>query len=76
MITPLADTGYTVVAPDYRGAGESSHPRGGYEKVQMATDLHDVIQNDLCIKDKIHVVGHDIGGMVAHAYAAQFSTLR
>ncbi|KAF7917455.1 uncharacterized protein EAE98_010218 [Botrytis deweyae] len=47
VITPLADAGYTVVAPDYRGAGESSHPRGGYEKVQMATDLHDVIQNDL-----------------------------
>ncbi|KAM0174610.1 hypothetical protein ACHAPF_005977 [Botrytis cinerea] len=72
VVTPLADTGYTVVAPDYRGAGESSHPRKGYEKVQMATDLHEVIQKDLDIKDKIHVVGHDIGGMVAHAYAAQF----
>lgn len=72
VITPLADAGYTVVCPDYRGAGESSHPRDGYEKVQMASDLHEVVQKHLGIKDKVHVVGHDIGGMVAHAYAASF----
>lgn len=72
VITPLADAGYLVVAPDYRGAGESSHPRNGYEKVQMATDLHELLHKHLSIKDKVHVIGHDIGGMVAHAYAASF----
>lgn len=74
VITPLADAGYTVIAPDYRGAGESSHPRDGYEKVQMATDLHDLLTEHIGIKDKVHVVGHDIGGMVAHAYAARFDS--
>lgn len=73
VITPLSDAGYHVVAPDYRGAGHSSHPRDGYEKVQMATDLHDLLKNHLGINDKIHVVGHDIGAMVAHAFAARFS---
>ena len=72
VITPLADAGYRVIAPDYRGAGQSSHPRDGYEKVQMATDLHEVLTKHLGIKEKVHVVGHDIGGMVAHAYAARF----
>merc|ERR1711971_925431 len=68
VITPLADAGYTIIAPDYRGAGESSRPRDGYDKLTMAKDLHTLITSHLNIKDKIHVVGHDIGGMVAHAY--------
>lgn len=73
VITPLSDAGYTVIAPDYRGAGESSRPRNGYDKVTMATDLHTLVTEHLNIKAKIHVVGHDIGGMVAHAYAARVS---
>lgn len=72
VITPLSDAGYTVIAPDYRGAGQSSHPRNGYEKVQMATDLHSLLTKHLGITSKAHVVGHDIGGMVAHAYASRF----
>lgn len=72
VITPLADAGYQVIAPDYRGAGESSRPRDGYDKLTMAQDLHTLITSHMGIKDKIHVVGHDIGGMVAHAYAIQF----
>ncbi|THZ19223.1 alpha/beta-hydrolase [Aureobasidium pullulans] len=72
VITPLADAGYLVIAPDYRGAGESSRPRDGYDKFTMAADLHTLITSHLNIKDKIHVIGHDIGGMVAHAFAAKF----
>lgn len=72
VITPLADAGYVVIAPDYRGAGNSSHPREGFEKVQMATDIHELLQKHLDIKSKVHIVGHDIGGMVAHAYATTF----
>ncbi|CAI6231516.1 unnamed protein product [Periconia digitata] len=72
VITPLSDAGYRVIAPDYRGAGKSSKPVLGYEKSQMAQDIHLLIQSHLSIKDKIHVVGHDIGGMVAFAYASQY----
>ncbi|EPE24766.1 alpha/beta-Hydrolase [Glarea lozoyensis ATCC 20868] len=72
VITPLAKAGYRVIAPDYRGAGESSHPANGFDKLTIATDLHKLLHDHLNIKKSIHVVGHDIGGMIAHAYAAKF----
>jgi pimeloyl-ACP methyl ester carboxylesterase len=73
VITPLANAGYRVIAPDYRGAGQSSKPSSGYTKVQMAEDLHILVQDYLGIKQKIHVVGHDIGGMVAFAYGSRYA---
>jgi pimeloyl-ACP methyl ester carboxylesterase len=71
-ITPLSNAGYQVIAPDYRGAGQSSKPLTGYEKTQMAEDLYLLIQDHFGIKEKIHVVGHDIGGMIAFAYAMRY----
>lgn len=59
MTGPLAEAGYRVIAPDYRGAGASSKTVTGYAKTQMAADLKDLVQNHLGIKEKIHVVGHD-----------------
>lgn len=73
VITPLADAGYRVIAPDYRGAGQSSKPRTGYDKVTMATDLHTLVTKHLSITEKVHVVGHDIGGMIAHGYGTRFA---
>jgi pimeloyl-ACP methyl ester carboxylesterase len=73
VITPLSDDGYRVIVPDYRGAGQSSKPIAGYEKSQMAEDLHLLLQNHLDIRHKVHVVGHDIGGMIAFAYASRYS---
>lgn len=40
--------------------------------MQLASDLHTLIHSHLQITAKIHIVGHDIGGMVAWAYAAQY----
>lgn len=73
VITPLSEAGYRVVAPDYRGAGLSSKPLTGYTKTQMAEDLRILMQEHLSIQDKIHVVGHDIGGMIAYAYASRYA---
>ena len=72
VITPLADAGYKIIAPDYRGAGGSSKPWDGYTKAAMARDLHTLVTKVLNINEPIHVVGHDIGAMVSHAYAMQF----
>jgi pimeloyl-ACP methyl ester carboxylesterase len=72
VITPLSNAGYRVIAPDYRGAGQSSKPLTGYQKTQMAEDLHILIQSHFGIKEKIHVVGHDIGGMIAFAYVSRY----
>jgi pimeloyl-ACP methyl ester carboxylesterase len=61
---------HTVIAPDLRGFGQSAAPPGGYTKRQMAQDVH-----ALMVKlgyPKVRVVGHDIGLMVAYAYAAQY----
>lgn len=70
VITPFAKAGYRVIAPDYRGAGDSSHPKSGYDKVTIANDLYKVAHDHLGVKSPLHVVGQDIGGMIAHAYAA------
>lgn len=32
VIPPLVEAGFQVVAPDYRGAGQSSRPLSGYDK--------------------------------------------
>ncbi|KAK0513881.1 hypothetical protein JMJ35_003603 [Cladonia borealis] len=72
VIVPLSRAGYHVLAPDYRGHGYSSKPPSGYTKDILAQDLYKLVTEHVGIKDKIHLVGHDIGGMIAHAYDAQF----
>src|SRR5437870_11229300 len=69
-IMPLLAANHTVIAPDLRGAGGSSKPQSGYDKKNMAVDIHDLVTS-LGFK-QASVVGHDIGLMVAYAYAAQF----
>ncbi|HKS58039.1 MAG TPA: alpha/beta hydrolase [Steroidobacteraceae bacterium] len=61
---------HTVIAADLRGAGQSDAPADGYTKAEMARDVH-ALMNGLGYS-KVSVVGHDIGMMVAYAYAAQF----
>ena len=71
LITELAKT-HTVIAPYLRGFGDSSKPEGGYDKKTMAQDVH-ALATSLGHK-RVGVVGHDIGLMVAYAYAAQYPT--
>ncbi|KAA9376483.1 alpha/beta hydrolase [Microbispora cellulosiformans] len=69
-IMPALAEHYTVIAPDLRGAGGSSAPRGGYDKKTMAADLHGLLTR-LGLDHDINLVGHDIGTMVAYSYAAR-----
>jgi pimeloyl-ACP methyl ester carboxylesterase len=69
LITELAGT-HTVIAPDLRGAGKSSHPAEGYAKTELAQDIHALVHK--LGFEHIGIVGHDIGLMVAYAYAAQY----
>jgi pimeloyl-ACP methyl ester carboxylesterase len=69
LMTALAKT-HTVIAPDLRGAGSSAAPEGGYDKAGMARDMH-ALAASLKL-GPVKLVGHDIGLMVAYAYAAQF----
>ena len=61
---------HTVVVPDLRGMGLSGKPDKGYDKWTQAADMRAVLQA-LGI-EKAAVVGHDIGTMVAYAYAARY----
>ena len=69
LIAELAGT-HTVIAPDLRGAGKSSHPPEGYTKAELAQDIHALVHK--LGFEHIGIVGHDIGLMVAYAYAAQY----
>jgi pimeloyl-ACP methyl ester carboxylesterase len=69
-ILPELSKHFTVIAPDLRGLGESSKPDSGYDKKTMAADIHELVKK-LGYKS-IKLAGHDIGLMVAYAYAAQF----
>jgi pimeloyl-ACP methyl ester carboxylesterase len=61
---------HRVIAPDLPGAGGSSMPASGYDKKTMAQDIHAMV-HALGVS-KVKLVGHDIGLMVAYAYAAQY----
>jgi pimeloyl-ACP methyl ester carboxylesterase len=69
LIPKLADR-RIVIAADLRGAGSSGKPESGYDKKTMAQDIHALVQT--LGYPKIKIVGHDIGLMVAYAYAAQY----
>jgi len=74
VIEPIAQAGYYVIAPDYRGAGQSSvssDEKTGYDKFTMAQDIHALYKEELGIQ-KAYIVGIDIGSMVATALALQF----
>jgi pimeloyl-ACP methyl ester carboxylesterase len=70
LIAELAKS-RTVIAPDLRGFGRSAKLPSGYDKKTMAQDIH-ALAASLGL-DYVGIVGHDIGLMVAYAYAAQFS---
>ena len=60
---------HTVIVPDLRGMGLSSHPAGGYDKKTEAGDVAGVL--DALGVGKTDLVTHDIGNMVGYAFAAQ-----
>jgi pimeloyl-ACP methyl ester carboxylesterase len=73
MWQPLAEVlvkDHTVIVPDLRGMGLSSHPEDGYEKTSQARDIAKII--DELKVGSVSLVTHDIGNMVGYAFAAQF----
>jgi pimeloyl-ACP methyl ester carboxylesterase len=73
MWSPLATVlvkDHTVIVPDLRGMGLSSHPDTGYTKKNQAADIAGVM--DALKVQKAQLVTHDIGNMVGYALAAQY----
>lgn len=72
VIPVFVQAGFRVVAPDYRGAGGSSKPPEGYDKRTMAADIEMLLRQHLGVKNPVVLIGHDIGMMVAYAFASSF----
>ena len=66
-IFPTLAARFTVIAPDLRGIGLTDKPDAGYDKRTVAEDIYQLIRN--LGQERVYVVGHDIGGMVAFALA-------
>jgi len=73
LLEPLAAQGYTVVAPDLRGLGQSQRVASGYDKDNQAEDMRQLLAS-LDLGPKVRIIGHDLGGMVAFSYARQTPT--
>lgn len=69
-LIPLLTEKFTVIAPDLPGIGESDIPKDGLDMKSAAIRIHGLMKSLGVTKSR--VVGHDIGLMVAYAYAAQF----
>ena len=69
-IIPGLSARYRVIAPDLRGLGDSSRPVGGYDKKTLAHDIWCLV-HEVLGEPRLFVVGHDWGGPVAFALAAQ-----
>jgi len=72
MWSPLAEAlmaDHTVIVPDLRGMGLSSHPATGYDKATQARDIAGIL--DRLHIDRFALVTHDIGNMVGFALATQ-----
>ncbi len=69
-VMPLLSDDYDVIAVDLRGAGSSDKPDAGYDKRTMAADIMALM--DALDIESANIVGHDIGGMTAFAFASQF----
>ena len=71
-IIPRLAEKFTVIAPDLPGIGDSDIPTSGLDMKSAAVTIHALVKS-LGVTSA-RVVGHDIGLMVAYAYAAQFPT--
>jgi pimeloyl-ACP methyl ester carboxylesterase len=69
-IMPALAERFTVIAHDLPGIGDSAIPADGLDMKTSAVRIH-ALTRSLGIQ-RAEVVGHDIGLMVAYAYAAQF----
>jgi pimeloyl-ACP methyl ester carboxylesterase len=69
-VMPLLAKRFTVVAADLRGVGLSDATPGGYDAANLAEDIRQ-LSAQLRL-DRPYVVGHDIGGSVAYAFARSY----
>lgn len=68
----LAESGRYVLAPDLPGIGRSAPVPDGHRKCDVARHLRDELASQLAWAKSVSLVGHDLGAMVAYAWAAKW----
>lgn len=69
-VMPILAKRFTVVAVDLRGIGHSGAARNGFDELTLATDIRELARSLHLARP--YIVGHDIGGMAAYAFARAF----
>lgn len=69
-LAPELAKNYHVIVVDIRGMGTSEKPESGYDKKTMAKDIYELTRQ--LGLEKVHLLGHDIGGMVAMSFAFNY----
>ena len=67
QIMPRLAKQFTVIAVDLRGVGGSAASADGYDAASMAKDIHQLAEQ--LHLERVYVAGHDIGGIMAYAFA-------
>ncbi len=70
VLCRLLDAGRTVVAIDLLGHGESGHGNGDFSLGANASRIRDLL--DHLAMDRVHVVGHSLGGGVSLQFQYQY----
>jgi pimeloyl-ACP methyl ester carboxylesterase len=68
VMPALAEAGHAVVAPDLRGFGWSDKPLEGFDVGTVSEDIRQLVAKQS--QRKVALVGHDLGAVVAYAWAA------
>ena len=66
----LADSGFFVIVYDRRGEGRSKDKNAAYSFDQSIEDINHLL--DASNIDKVHLMGHSFGGMLATEYSKRF----
>ena len=69
-VMPILAAEYHVIVVEMRGMGSSGKPTSGYEKKNMAKDIHELVKIEGF--GKVNIGGHDIGAHVAFSFAANY----
>jgi pimeloyl-ACP methyl ester carboxylesterase len=69
LLVPWLTPHHTVVVPDLRGFGDSSHPEDGYDVATLADDIAALMAE--LGHDQYAVVGEDWGAVVGYQLAAR-----
>jgi pimeloyl-ACP methyl ester carboxylesterase len=69
-VAPGLASNWFVIVPDMRGYGASDKPADGYDAVNLAADIQGLLRH--FGKQRAHIVGHDMGALVALAFAGTY----